>query len=112
MATKVSRITLAGIEAMARSLIRLITNVRVAILRGANLARRRDQITRISHELSTGLTNARKLCRDLKITAADRDEALHRLENASLVVHGRDGWQIREGVRLSLQDCSVPILEV
>jgi hypothetical protein len=112
MATKSSRITLAGIEAMARFLVGRMANVRMAILHAGELARRRDQITRIFNKLGCGPANARKFCRDLKITAADRDEALRWLEAASLVMQCQDGWQLREGARLSFKDCAVPILEV
>jgi hypothetical protein len=112
MATKTSRITLAGIESMARFLVRRMVNLRTAILHAGDLARKREQITRIFHKLGTGPANARKLCRDLKITAGERDETLRWLEAASLVIHGQDGWQLREGARLSFKDCTVPIIEV
>lgn len=107
-----AEITPAGIEAMARFLIRRMVNTRIAILHAGDLARKRDQITRIFHKLSNGPANARKLCRDLKITAGERDEVLRWLETASLVVQRGDGWQLRDGARLSFKDCAVPILEV
>jgi hypothetical protein len=81
-------------------------------LRAGDLARKRDQITRIFHKLSTGPANARKLCRDLKITEGERDEVLRWLETASLVVQCGDGWQLREGARLSFKDRTVPVLAV
>jgi hypothetical protein len=112
MATKSSGITLAGIEAMARFLVRRMANVRIAILHSGEVARRRGQITRVFHKLGSGPADERKICRDLKISAADRDEALRWLEAASLVLHQRNGWERCEGARLSFTDCTVPILEV
>lgn len=108
----IEAITLSGIEAMARFLIRRMANARISILRGADLARKCEQITRIFHKLSTGPVHARRLCRDLKISAAERDEALSWLEAASLVVSGQDGLQLREGARLSFRDSAVPVIEV
>jgi hypothetical protein len=112
MATKASRITLAGIESMARFLVRRMANVRTTMLHAGDLARKCEQITRVFHKLSTGPANARKLCRYLKITAGERDETLRWLEAANLVVHGQDGWQVREGARLNFKDCAIPIIEV
>jgi hypothetical protein len=112
IAPKSCGITLAGIEAMARFLVRRMVNLRIAILHAGDLARRREQIKRVFHKLGAGPANGRKFCRDLKLTAADRDEALRWLEAASLVTQCRDGWQLREGARLSFKDCAVPIIEV
>lgn len=107
-----TRVTLAGIESMARFLVRRMANLRTTILHAGDLSRRREQITRIFHKLGNGPMNARKFCRDLKITASDRDEALRWLEAANLVTQGRDGWQLHEGARLSFKDCAIPIIEV
>ena len=63
-------------------------------------------------KLENGPAQARKLCRKLKITAADRDEALRWLESASLALLLPDGWQIREGARLSFKDIPVPLINV
>ena len=41
-----------------------------------------------------------------------RAEALRWLEAASLVLRQQDGWDRRDGARLSFTNCSVPILEV
>jgi hypothetical protein len=112
MATKASGVTLAGIEAAARFLVRRMANVRTSILHAGDIARKREQIARVFHKLSTGPANARKLCRHLSISAGERDEVLRWLDAASLVVHGQDGWQLREGARLSFKDCTVPIIEV
>jgi hypothetical protein len=67
MATKSSGITLAGIEAMARFMVCRMANTRIAILHAGDLARKREQITRVFHKLSTGPVNARTVCRHLKI---------------------------------------------
>jgi hypothetical protein len=112
MATRASKITLAGIEALSRFLVRRMANLRTAILHAGDLARRREQITRIFHKLGNGPANARKFCRDLRLTSAERDEALRWMEAASLVTHGQNGWQLREGARLNFKDSSVPIIEV
>jgi hypothetical protein len=112
MATKASGVTLAGIEAAARFLVRRMANVRISILHAGDIARKREQITRVFHKLSTGPANARKLCRELKITAADRDEALHWLETASLALHQDGGWQIRKGASLTFKDFDVSLIEV
>ena len=112
MATKASRITLTGIEAMSRFLVRRMANLRTAILHAGDLARRREQITRIFHKLGAGPMNPRKLCCDLKIAAAERDGALQWLEQAGLVHRLPDAWERREGVRLSFTDCTLPFLEV
>ena len=97
-------------EAMARFLVCRMFNLRIAVLHSGKVARKRSQITRIFLKLGAGPANARKFCRDLKITAADRDEALRWMEAVSLVSQGRDGWQLREGARLSFKDCTVPII--
>lgn len=73
--------------------------------------RRRGQISRVFHKPGAGPADERKICRDLKITAADRDEALRWLQAARLVSHQRNEWERCEGVRLSFTDCNVPILE-
>jgi hypothetical protein len=112
MATKASGVTLAGIEAAARFLVRRMANVRISILHAGDIARKREQITRVFHKLSKGPVDARKLCRELKITAADRDEALHWLETASLALHQDGGWQIRKGANLTFKDFDVSLIEV
>ncbi len=112
MAPKSCRVSVASVEALARFLVRRMANARIAILHAGEVARRRDQITRIFHKLGGGPTDERKICRDLKISAADRNEALRWLEAASLVFQRRDGWERREGARLSFTDCTVPIIEV
>ena len=112
MATRASRITLSGIEALSRFIVRRMANLRTAILHAGDLARKREQITRVFHKLSTGPVNARKLSRHLGISAGERDDTLRWLEATGLIVHGQDGWQVREGARLSFTDCTVPILEV
>jgi hypothetical protein len=112
IAPKSRGISVGGVEVMARFLVRRMANARIAILHAGEIARRRGQITRVFHKLGNGPANARKFCRDLKLTAADRDEALRWLEAASLVTQGGDGWQLREGARLSFKDCAVPIVEV
>jgi hypothetical protein len=112
MATRASRITLAGIEAMSRFLVRRMANLRTAILHAGELARRREQITRIFHKLSNGPTQARKFCRDLRLTSVERDVALRWMEAASLVTCGPNGWQLQEGARLNFKDSSLPIIEV
>jgi hypothetical protein len=112
LAPKSRGISMGGVEALARFLVRRMANARIAILQAGEIARRREQITRIFHKLGNGPANARKFCRDLKITAAERDEALRWMDAASLVIQGQDGWQLREGARLSFKDCAVPILEV
>jgi hypothetical protein len=112
MATKASKVTLAGIESIARFLVRRMANVRTAILHAGDLARKREQITRVFHKLSTGPVSARKLSRHLSISAGERDETLRWLEANRLIVHGQDGWHVRDGARLSFTDSTVPILEV
>jgi len=112
IAPKSRGISMGGVEAMARFLVRRMANARLAILHAGEIARRREQITRIFHKLGSGPANPRKFCRDLKITASDRDEALRWMDAASLVSNGQDGWRLREGARLSFKDCSVPIFEV
>eukprot|EP00903_Cladosiphon_okamuranus_P004179 g4177.t1 len=105
------RISVAGVEALARFLVKRMASERIAILHAGELARRRGQITRIFHKLGGGPADERKICRDLKIAAADRDEALRWLEAANLALHRRKVWERREGARLSFTDCTVPILE-
>lgn len=112
MATRASGITLAGIESMARFLVRRMANLRTAIMHAGELARRREQITRIFHKLGNGPTQARKFCRDLRLTSAERDVALRWMEAASLVTCGPNGWQLQEGARLNFKDSSLPIIEV
>lgn len=112
IAPKSRGISVGGVEAMARFLVRRMASVRIAILHAAEIAQRRGQITRIFHKLGGGPADERKICRDLKITAGDRDEALRWLEAANLVIHRRTGWERCEGARLSFTDCTAPILEV
>ena len=112
LAPKSRGISVAGVEALARFLVRRMASSRIAILHAGEVARRREQITRVFHKLGSGPADERKICRDLKITAADRDEALRWLEAASLVLRQQDGWDRRDGARLSFTNCSVPILEV
>jgi hypothetical protein len=112
MAPKTGGISVGCVEAMARFLVRRMASVRIAILHAGEVARRRGLITRVFHKLGSGPANERKICRDLKMTAADRDEALRWLEAASLVLRQQDGWDRRDGARLSFTNCSVPILEV
>lgn len=112
MAPKSSGITLSCAEAMARFLVRRMASVRIDILHAGEIARKRGQITRIFHKLGGGPADERKICRDLKITAADRDEALRWLEATSLVLRQQNGWARCEGARLSFTNCTVPILEV
>lgn len=106
------RITVGGVEALARFLVLRMVNARIAILHAGEIARRRAQITRIFHKLGGGPADERKICRDLKITAADRNEALRWIEAAGLALHRENGWERLEGARLSFTDCTVPILEV
>lgn len=112
MATKGCGVTLAGIEALARFLVRRMANVRISILHAGELARKRALITRIFEKLVAGTTDARKLCRELKITAADRDEALRWLGTANLALHQEGGWQIRKGASLTFKDLDVSLIEV
>lgn len=109
---KFRRITVEGVEAMARFLVRRMANARIAIMHSGEVARRRIQITRVFHKLGNGPMSARMFCRHLKITAADRDEVLRWLEVSELVIRDRDEWQLREGARLRFNDSTVPILEV
>jgi hypothetical protein len=112
IAPKSCGITVAGIEAMARFLVRRMANLRIAILHAGDLARKRELITRIFHKLGAGPANPRKICCDLKIAAAERDGALWWLEQADLVHKRPNAWERREGAHLSFTDCAVPILEV
>ena len=112
MIPKNRTLTVSNVEAMARFLVRRMASARTAILHAGELARLRAQITRVFHKLGSGPADQRKICRDLKMTAADRDSALCWLEEASLVHLGGNGWEQREGARLSFKGCAVPILEV
>ncbi|MEX1049632.1 MAG: hypothetical protein WED15_08895, partial [Akkermansiaceae bacterium] len=112
LAPKFRGITVEGVEAMARLLVRRMASARIAIMHSGEVARRRGQITRVFHKLGGGPADERKICRDLKISAVDRDVALRWLDAASLVLHQGNGWQQREGARLSFSGCAVPILEV
>jgi hypothetical protein len=107
-----SGFTLNRVEAVARFLIRRMANARVAILHAGEVARRKAQISRVFYKLGDGPTDERKLCRALKISAADRDEALRWLEQADLVIHRPDAWERREGARLSFADSKPPLIEV
>jgi hypothetical protein len=112
MATKSSGVTLAGIEAAGRFLIRRMANVRAAVLHAGDITRKREQIARVFRKLSSGSANARKLCRHLSISAGERDAAVRWLEATGLIVRSQDGWQVREGAQLCFEDCTVPLLEV
>ncbi len=101
-----------GIEALARFLVRRMANLRLSIMHSGKIDRKREQIKRVFSKLSTGPANARKLCRHLSMSAVERDDILRWLEATGLIVQGHDGWQIREGARLSFDDCKVPIIEV
>jgi hypothetical protein len=112
LAPKFRRITVEGVEAMARFLVRRMASARIAIMHSGEVTLRRVQITRVFHKLGSGVADKRKICRDLKITAANRDEALRWLEAACLVLRRGNGWEQREGARLSFTGCAVPILAV
>lgn len=105
-------LTIGGIEAFARFLVRRMANARTAMLNAAELARRRDQISRVFHKLLKGPADGRKLCRDLKLPSAERDEALRWLQSAGLASAGRSCWELREGATLDFKNCALPVIEV
>lgn len=113
MTPRPNGLTISGLEAFARFLVRRMANARISILHAGELARRRDQIFRVFTKLGSGPLHERKICRDLKITAADRDGALRWLEEANLVRPTTGNtWERCGDAHLSFKDCSIPILEV
>ncbi len=101
----------AGVEALARFLVRRMANTRMTILRSGEIARRQNQIQRIFGKISKGPTSEQKIAKDLKITAVERDECLKWLSAAGLVLRGREGWEACEGARLDFNHCMLPLLE-
>jgi len=102
----------AGAEALARFLVRRMANTRMTILHAGEIARRQNQIQRIFGKISRGVTCGRRICKDLKITAVERDVCLQWLKADGLISMGAEGWELCEGARLDFNDCALPLLEV
>lgn len=102
---------LAGVEALARFLVRRMANTRTSILRSGEITRRQNQIQRILGKISKGATSEQKIAKDLKIAAVERDQCLSWLSAAGLAFRGREGWEPREGARLDFNHCLLPLLE-
>jgi hypothetical protein len=112
MTDKPKELCAASVEALARFLVRRMANARHSIMRAGELAHRRKQIARIFHKLNNGPMDSQKICRDLKMAAADRDQALRWMKSANLVTQQDNKWVLREGALLNFTDCTAPLLEV
>lgn len=105
-------VKVAGVEALARFLVRRMANLRLSITHAGEIERKRDLIRRIFHKLGEGPMSGRKFSQNLKLNAADRDEALRWMQAANLVTQGQEGWYLCDGAQLNFNGCNVPIIEV
>jgi hypothetical protein len=103
----------ASVDALARFLVGRMAQARLSIMRSGELVRSRNQIARIFGKLGNGPADSRKICRDLKISSAERDRALRWMQSAKLVTQQQHKeWKLCEGARLNFADCTAPLLEV
>ena len=109
---KALKFTVAGVEAFARYLVRRMANVRMTILRAGEIARMQQQVGKIFAKIRSGVTCERKIGKDLKISAVDRDKGLRWLAAAGIVYREAGGWMPCEGARLDFNHCTLPLLEV
>lgn len=112
MAKDPAKLRAESVLALAQFLARRMAGTRTALLHTAELEQRRHLIKRIFHKLANGPADGRKLCRDLKISSAERDQVLCWLESAQLAHVNQKSWQLRQGAKLSFNSCSVPPIEV
>jgi hypothetical protein len=103
----------ASVATLARFLVGRMAQARLSIMRSGELVRSRNQIARIFGKLGNGPADSRKICRDLKISSAERDRALRWMQSAKLVTQQQHKeWKLCEGARLNFADCTAPLLEV
>lgn len=113
MAKDPAKLRAESVLALARFLVRRMANARLSIIHAGELVRSRNHIAKIFGKLGNGPADSRKICRDLKISSADRDRALRWMKSAKLVTQQQHKeWELCEGARLNFADCSAPLLEV
>lgn len=105
-------LTVDGVEALARFLVHRMANARVIMLHAAAIARRQSQIERIYVKLRQGPVDARKISKDLKIPAPERDSCLSWLQEAGLVRQVNRKWEAIDGTRLRFEEHAIPLLEL
>ena len=108
---KALKFTVAGVEALAKYLVRRMGNARIAILCAGEIARMQQLVGKLFGKICSGVTCERKIGRDLKIAAVDRDKGLRWLTAAGIVYREAGGWMPCEGARLDFNHCTLPLLE-
>jgi hypothetical protein len=106
------KFTVAGVEAFARYLVRRMANARMMILRAGEIARMQQVVGKIFAKICSGVSCERKIGKDFKIAAVERDKALRWLSQSEMIYRGSEGWLPCEGARLDFSHCTLPLLEV
>lgn len=89
-------VTPAGVEALAKWVIRRMAAAREALLRTAEIEEKQRLAKRIQRKLVDGQLSKRELCRALSITATSCEEVLFALNRAGVVRQVDDDWELVE----------------